>query len=105
MFMVSNGNVSELEDGIEEVIVTNTPEICRQVILNVRRSLQIYVQTGLSTHPSICVKSRIYAAGSEGHHLPFLLARCLHQCWQLRSEHTAGLSRKSCVFIGSFSCF
>ena len=73
--MELNGNVSELEDSINEVLVTITPVMCRQVTISMRRHLQLCVQSGGQYFENLC-KSRIYTLDREGHQFakaaPFL---------------------------------
>ena len=52
--MELNDNVSELKDSIGEVLVTITPEMCRQVMLSVRRPLQLCVQSGCQYLEQLC---------------------------------------------------
>ena len=46
MLMEFNENVNKLEEGIGEIIVTITSEMCRQVMLSVRRRLQLRARSG-----------------------------------------------------------
>ena len=76
--MELNDSVSELKDSIGEVLVTITPEIFRQVMLSMRRLLQLQSSRVVCTS-RICAKSRIYALDKEKHQLaeaaPFLQKR------------------------------
>ena len=76
--MELDDNVSEREDSIGEVLVSIIPEIFRQVMLSVRRLLQLQSSRAASTS-RICVESQIYALDKKGHQLaeatPFLQKR------------------------------
>ena len=78
MFLELNDNVSDLKDSIGVVLVTITPEIFRQVMLSVRRLLQLQSCRAVRTS-TICVEWRIYALDKEGHQIaeavPFLQKR------------------------------
>ena len=52
--MELNGNISELEDSIGEVLVTITPETCCQVMLGVRCRLQFCVKSGCQYFENLC---------------------------------------------------
>ena len=60
--MEMNDDISELKDSIGQVLVTITPEMCRQIMLSLPRRLQLCVQSGGHTS-RICVKSRICVSG------------------------------------------
>ena len=89
----------ELKDSLGEVLVAITPEICRQVMLNVRRLNQrsrfsrkgtvfaswfSFASSRAANASRICVKSRIYALRQEGHQLVFFF---LQRAPFLQKEH------------------
>ena len=52
--MELNDDISELKDSIEEVLVIITPEMCRHVMLSVRRCLELCVQSGGQYFEDLC---------------------------------------------------
>ena len=52
--MELNDDISELKDSIGEVLVTITPEMCRQAMLSMRRGLQPCVQSGGQYLENLC---------------------------------------------------
>ena len=65
--MELNGDISELKDSIGEVLVTITPQKCRQVMLSVRSRLQLCVQSSGKYFENLCKVSNL----QEEHQLAF----------------------------------
>ena len=69
--MELNDDIRELKDSFGEVLVTITPEMCRQVMINVRRCLELCVQPGGQCLENLCKASNFHFR-QEGHKLASL---------------------------------
>ena len=58
--MELNDDISELKDGIGEALVTITTEMCRQVMLSMRRRLQSCVQSGGQYFENLCKVANLH---------------------------------------------
>ena len=70
--MELNDYISELKDSIGEVLVNIAPEMCRQVMLSVRRRLQLCVQSDGQYFGNLCKVSNLLLR-QEGHQLAIFL--------------------------------
>ena len=62
--MELSDNVNELKDSIGEILANITPEMCRQVMLSVWRSLQLCVQSGGQYFENLCKVANVYVSMS-----------------------------------------
>ena len=81
-----NNNVNEVKDSVEDVLVTTSVEMCRQVMLSVRRRLRPSVQSGgryfehLCEVANLCSRQRDASCFFDGPLFALMLAaevRCI----------------------------
>ena len=54
-----NDDISELQDSFWEVLITIKPEMCHQVMISVRRRLELGVQSGGQCFENLCIIAKL----------------------------------------------